>query len=474
MNTIRTKLSLLFSLFMISCVLGGILLNALFLEHYYIYRTKGIFLRTYGRIGVLSLHDRERLDEFLRTTDRDEGINTTMADRNLDMTYSSIPQRVALGRQRLPPEITRLIEANRMTLKRSYVYTIVQRPGHAEREIVFLSELNENEIIVLKKSMRGIDESVAIAHQFYTLAGLVIILMGGMFIYLYSRKITRPVIEMSAVAEEISNLDFDRRVTLDSQDEIGSLARSINRISEKLSAAMNALKEDVEHRKQLVRNMSHELKTPIGVIKGYAEGLKFGVVEDKEKTQKYCSVIAEECDRMDRMVQELLSLSMMESGMSQLNISRVDCEKVIETVLDRFQHAMSEKGITLEVSCQRDLFISADLELMERALNNYITNAMHHTEGQRQIKITAEKKNNEIRISVFNTGTHIPDNDLGNIWDVFYKVDKARTREYGGHGLGLSIVRLIAELHGGITGVENVDQGVLFFIELPATSAQKD
>jgi two-component system, OmpR family, sensor histidine kinase VanS len=469
-KSIKTKLFLLFLIFMASFVLCGVLLNALFLEHYYIYRNRGIFLQTGIQINDVYMNNRDSIIEVLRSTDREEGINIAIADNNLEIHYSSLPQKGDYHRERLPLEIEKLIKENTQTLEKSYVYSIVERPGRREREIVFLSLLDGKEFLVLKKSMKGISESVSIAHQFYLFAGLLIILLGGIVVFIFSGKITRPIIQMSTVAEGISNLDFERRVMVDSEDELGHLAGSINKMSEKLSASLNALKQDVEHRKELVRNMSHELKTPIGVIKGYAEGLKYGVVEDKEKTQKYCTVISDECDRMDGMVRELLSLSMLESGMSPLKISQVPVGEVIHTVADKFEPLFIEKSITLEVNCKEDLYLSADRELLERVVNNYITNAIHHAEGAKQIRVDAEKKDHGVRISVFNTGNHIQDENLENIWEVFYKVDRARSRHYGGHGLGLSIVRLIAELHGGTTGVENVKEGVLFFMELPSTS----
>jgi len=467
MNTIKIKLFLLFSIFMVSFVFSGILLNAVFLERYYIYKNKGIFLDLTGKIIHMYMNDRGSFDEFLKNTDRAEAINITITDDNLNVIYISLPQKMDSHSQRLPGEIERLISKNKEILGRTYVYSIVERPDHREREIVFLSQMEGREIIILKKSMKGIGESVSIANQFYIFSGLIIILFGGIFIFIFSAKITKPIIEMSNVAECISTLDFERRVVFDSMDEMGSLGRSINRMSEKLSASMKALKDDIERRKELVRNISHELKTPIGVIKGYAEGLKYGVADDKEKSKKYCNVISEECDRMDKMVQELLKLSAMEAGTFQLKISHFALNDVIRNIIDRFEPVFSEKIITVKVNCEKDLLISADMELIERAVNNYITNAINYSDGMKEIRVSAEWHNNKIRISVFNTGNHIPDEDLGNIWDVFYKVDKARTRQYGGHGLGLSIVKLIAELHNGTAGVENVDYGVIFFMEIP-------
>ena len=294
--------------------------------------------------------------------------------------------------------------------------------------------------------------------------------MGGIFIVIFSKKITRPIIEMSNVAEGISNLDFNKHVIYYSQDELGSLGKSINKMSEKLNANMGALRKDVSRRKQLVRNISHELKTPIGIIKGYAEGLKYGVADDKEKVQKYCQVIAEECNRMDKMVGELLNLSMLESGGVELNILRFNIEELVKKLVNRFEPLIIKEGITLDLDIQEDLVVFADYEYLGRALNNYITNAINHIGGMKIIRVIIKKEVDVIRISVFNTGKHISEEDLINIWDAFYKVDKARTRQYGGHGVGLSIVKLIVELHKGRVGVENVKEGVLFFIDIPQIS----
>ena len=230
---------------------------------------------------------------------------------------------------------------------------------------------------------------------------------------------------------------------------------------------MDGLKQDVERRKQLVRNISHELKTPIGVIKGYAEGLQFSVADDEEKRQKYCKVISDECDRMDSLVKELLNLSMLESGTFQLNTSEFDIRVLIQNIAERFETAFTEKGIEFECELDKELFVSADYELIERVIINFIINAINHVEGDKKISINILSMREKARIEVFNTGKHIQEEELVRIWDVFYKVDKARSREYGGNGLGLSISRLIGEAHGGKTGVENVNDGVMFFIEIP-------
>lgn len=447
-------------------VLCGILLNLFFLERYYIYKNEGLFIEMSTGINNEYINNRGNIDDYIKRIDRIEGMSCMITDSRRNVIYNSFPQPADPNAARLPSEIEQLLAQTENKPFQAYIYAVVEKPNDQAPQLTFIRQMTGGELMILRKPLKGVSESVSIANQFYLLAGLLMIFLGGVFTFPFARKITRPIIEMSEVAKNISNLHFDRRVTHSSQDEIGNLGRSINQMSEKLRANMDALKQDIELRKQLVRNISHELKTPIGVIKGYAEGLRFGVADDAEKTKKYCRVIADECDRMDAMVKELLNLSMLESGLFRLNVSRFDLGELIWKVSERFRPLLGEKGITLGLDIALKLELSADYELIERVVSNFLTNAIHHAEGANVIKVSAARTGAGTRISVFNSGAHIGEKDLASIWDVFYKVDQARSRQYGGHGLGLSIVKSIVDLHGGVVGVENTDGGVLFFAEI--------
>ena len=467
MKTIKTKIFLAFTIFMVFVVGGGILLNSIFLESYYIYRNKAVFISLSEKINSEYTEDKENSYEYMNNIYNIENISATIIDENLNVEYNSVGVKKDNNEKRLTKEIKQAILENEKKLSNKFVYYTEEKNNTQTNKLVFISKMSNGKFIILKKPFKSIGQSVSIANQFYMIAGLIVIFIGGIFILIFSKKITKPIIEMSNVAENISNLEFDKRVNFESQDELGKLGESINKISEKLCKSINELKEDVERRKHLVRNMSHELKTPIGIIKGYAEGLKYGVADDKEKMQKYCSVLVEECDRMDKLILELLNHSMMEVGMVKLNKTSFDAIDLIASIIERFKPTLIEKGIVFDFKFEKNYIINADRDMLEKAINNFITNAIDHVEGRNFIQLTAEKQENALKISVFNTGSHIQMEDLQKIWDVYYKVDKARSRKYGGHGLGLAIVKSIVQMHGGNTNVENLDEGVVFSIKIP-------
>lgn len=465
MKTIKTKLFLMFISLMAGFVVCSILLNTLFLENYYIYTSSSSFKQAANRINRAYDKGPGELDKLLKSIDRSEGISCAIYDKNQTLKYSSFPSSTTS--EKVPSEIEQLIRQDTKFIQKNFAYGIVQMPGYDSRDLAFVSRLNNGELLVMKKPLKGVIESTATANQFFMLSSLLIILLGSAVIYWFSKKITRPIIDMSNVAGAIANLDFSHRVEIDSQDEIGNLGRSINMTSEKLSRSIEAMREDVDRRKQLVRNMSHELKTPIGVIKGYAEGLKFGVADEPQKISRYCDVIASECDRMDVMVKDMLKLSLLESGSLELKPVLIDSQNLFERLIERFSPLLKEKEIEIQVDRATGLEIKADYDLVEQALSNFLLNALHYVNDDKLIILKAESTQTGVKLSVFNSGERIAQEDRARLWDVFFKADQARSREYGGHGLGLSIVKSIADAHGGGCGVDNIDNGVLFYLIIP-------
>ena len=223
-----------------------------------------------------------------------------------------------------------------------------------------------------------------------------------------------------------------------------------------------------EMRKEFLSNVTHELKTPIALIQGYAEGLKDNISEDAESREFYCDVIVDEASKMNKMVKKLLTLNQIESGNDMVELERFDIVALIRAVLESSEILMKQKEIRVQFHQDLPIDVWADEYMIEEVVTNYLTNAINHADKEKVIDVRVIREDKCVRISVFNTGEPIPQEDIDKIWMKFYKVDKARTREYGGSGIGLSIVKAIMESHNKPYGVINHSNGVEFWFELDA------
>ena len=280
----------------------------------------------------------------------------------------------------------------------------------------------------------------------------------------------------------MTELDFDAKY--ESQNfrvlEIEELGENMNNLSEKLEktiselkCANNELKQDIrrkeeidEMRKEFLSNVSHELKTPIALIQGYAEGLKEFIDEDPDSRNYYCEVIMDESDKMNKMVQKLLTLNQLEFGNDVIEMTRFNIVELISGVISASNLLAVQKEVTINFDASEPYYVWGDEFKVEEVVTNYLSNALNHIAGENVIDIKCKKREGILRTSVFNTGAPIPEEDIEKIWIKFYKVDKARTREYGGSGIGLSIVKAIMDSMNQRCGVINHENGVEFWFEL--------
>ena len=279
----------------------------------------------------------------------------------------------------------------------------------------------------------------------------------------------------------MSNLDFSEKYKVKSNDEIGMLGNSINSLSESLENKIQELKEanielekDIEEtskisemRRQFVSDVSHELKTPIALIQGYAEGLADNVVTDEESRKYYVDVILDEANKMSELTRGLLDLTNLEYGKNELNIQEFDITSLVASITKKNELLLNEKNITLEFDDSSHYEVMGDVFRIEQVVTNYLNNAIKNIDDKKKIKIIIEEKDNDIiRINIENTGKNIDIEDMSRIWVRFYKVDNSRNRASGGSGIGLSLVRAIMTQHGNQYGVENTKDGVNFWFEL--------
>ena len=223
-----------------------------------------------------------------------------------------------------------------------------------------------------------------------------------------------------------------------------------------------------EARRAFISNVSHELKTPIALIQTYSEGLRENAAENPEERDYYCRVIEEEAQHLSQVISRMTMLMQLQSGKAELQIERFDIRALCEKLLERHAPLFEEHHIPMPVLPQAAAYVWGDALLIENVLTNYMTNALNHVNENGCIRIQWHAVNDTtLHITVYNSGSHIPGEDLPHIWESFYKADKAHTRSYGGSGIGLSVVAAIMQVHRMPYGVRNTENGVEFFIELP-------
>ena len=372
-------------------------------------------------------------------------------------------------------------------LRRTEDYTI-QKMNDDKVNMGFLEmwgTLVSGNYFMMRIPLKSISANAAISNEFIMYISIAAVLMSVILVWWLSRRITKPIRELTDLSTRMAGLDFDAKYTSGGSDEIGQLGEHFNQMSEKLEqtiselkAANNELQRDIEKktqidemRKDFLSNVSHELKTPLALISGYAEGLKECINDDAESREFYCDVIMDEAGKMNNMVKKLLTLNQLEFGNDKVEMERFDLAQLIQGKLASTRILAQPKGAELIYEGPETLHAWGDEFNVEEVLNNYLSNAINHVEGEMKIRVSAVLKDDKVRVTVFNTGQPIPEEDLDKLWVKFYKVDKARTREYGGSGVGLSIVKAIMDSMNQDYGVQNCRDGVEFWFELESAEA---
>lgn len=352
--------------------------------------------------------------------------------------------------------------------------------------VLMEATLDNGNNLYIRLPTTPIQDSVNISNSSIYAIGLATIILGGIAIVFITERFTKPIEELNDIANEMSNLNFKRKYRIhDTQDEIDELGKSINTLSDKLEDTIHQLKlsnaeleKDIENkskidemRKQFISDVSHELKTPIALIQGYAEGLVDGVITDEENKKFYQEVILDEANKMDKLVKRLLELMKLEYEDRKFNDTKFDIVELIHEVIKNSKVVIEEKNIEIEFKETVPTYVFADDFYIEQVVTNYFTNALKNVleiGGKKKIKISIKqaKDDSKLRISVYNTGNKIDEENLNRIWTRFYKVDESRDRSKGGTGIGLALVKAIMTKYNSAYGVINKKDGVEFFFEI--------
>lgn len=349
-----------------------------------------------------------------------------------------------------------------------------------QQSLYLRGSLPNNYKVLLQVPVLPMKEAVAISNTISLAIGLAMLIVGVIVVFITAKRIAKPVKELSDIAVSMQNLDFSRKYTGHRNDEIEALGKAINMLSEKLEITIAALKKknDVlqkdnemksridEMRKEFIANASHELKTPIALIAGYAEGLKDNIAADEQSKNAYIDVIHDEAMRMDGIIRQMLEIMELEIANDVLNAETFSMNDLIEDVIHSCSLLAENTRTDIKYDVDDNVTVYGDYWRIYRSVLNYLTNALHHVDENKKIVLTLKDEGSKVYLGVYNSGHHIPESESEKIWEKFYKTDKAHTREYGGTGLGLSIVKTTVKLHGGECGFVNKPKGVEFYIIL--------
>lgn len=488
LKSVRVKLFLTLCVVVIIIILFLILINNFVLETFYLYsKQKNVYvlynaINNYYNNPNSNINIELELEKAAINNNFDILIKT---DKNI-MIYSTNKDFISSFTSK--NNISSIIYKNEEVLYKNDKITLrkLDDSTNGLTFILFTAKLDNGYMLYIRMPVGSIHESVKISNRFLYLIGGLTILVGGIFVSFISKKFTSPIVELNSIAKKMAKLDFSHKYrTTDTDDEINNLGKSINIMSDKLEKTIKQLRatnieleKDIEEkskidemRKQFISDVSHELKTPIALIQGYAEGLIENVNTDEENRKFYSEVILDEANKMDKLVKELLELMKLEYGKREFNNEKFDIQELISEVVRKSKVMIEENKIQIDYINDTPIYVYADEFYIEQIVTNYLTNAIKHVEqkdGKKLIKITnkVDIEKNKVRIYVFNTGENIKEEDLNRIWNRFYKIDESRNREDGGTGIGLSVVKAIMNNYENDYGVVNKETGVEFYFDL--------
>jgi signal transduction histidine kinase len=410
------------------------ILNSSLSERFYIHSKTAQIIDTYNILSDVSM------DGTLYSEDYYVAFENLCSGRNVSILVIASDGTVLLSSQSEASMIRNQLFNSLLGMKNnskelaSSEHYIVKRQVDAfsnQENIFLVGSLEDGNTILIRSAVDGIRDSVRVSNRFLLFVGL----FGVLIAFVVSEIVAGPIADL-----EQKNASLQHDLVLREQSE--------------------------KMRKEFLSNVSHELKTPIALIQGYAEGLNEGVSEDPESRAYYCEVILDEAHKMNQMVQQMLTLNQLEFGEEEFSMEHIDLISMIRSVNAVSKILLENEGITLNYVGPEELFVWADPFWVEQVYSNYLNNAIHHCEGEKRIEVVVIEDATSAKIQVFNTGKPIPEESIGRIWEKFYKVDKARTREYGGSGIGLSVVKAIMDGFGKPYGVKNHENGVCFWFEL--------
>ncbi len=469
-----TALTVLFLVFLFTVV------QFMFMDDVFLLATKFNIAEVTDRIQKLDFSDddyKSKLSDYEAEfniyleiySDRDKLIYTSQSN---DTIYQGSSDDVG----ELKPRIMRILSR---TENSDGSYYEIRREMYASAQyLVYGCFFGDDMAMEVYYSVDVITENAEIASiALAVLTFFVVVVIFG-FIFFISNRFSVPIREIERATKKMANMDFSEKCRDYRIKEIDNLSASINTLSDTLSGTLDKLKDEnrqLEYdiqaekkqdkaRRSFIANVSHELKTPIAIIQGYAEGMRLGIGCDS--TEEFCDIIIDESQKMNNLIMRLMEYMHLSSGAYKANRTVFSISELLGEIIESRSFALKEKKASVTFEIDPSFIGFSDTILIENIFNNYLSNALSHLDFENIIRVTAEDTGKSYRVTVFNSGKHIPGTDLENIWQGFYRADKSHSRAEGRFGLGLSFVATMQEIMNEKFGCENVPGGVSFWFDI--------
>lgn len=460
---IRWKIFFLMFSVVLMIILGLIATNTIYLEKFYI-KNKKEKLVELGQILI----DPKYVIDFQNL---EMHSNVAILIKRTDELYK-LEKEAVLPKEEIDEIIVQL-------KNNEYVFKEITLLDYRGKVLILFMPYMRDRYIEIITPLSFIQEGLEISTRYHLLIIVLALIIGSSMSFVFSKKMTDPILKLKEITQRISLLDFNIKFEKERKDEIGELGYAINKMGgtlekniDEINKVNKKLMEDIENekrldklRKEFIASVSHELKTPIAIIQGYAQGLMENIAETEEDRNFYCEIIVEESLKMDSLVKELLLITQMDSGYFKIEKEKVDLYQMIKDIRDKY----SSKNREIKYIGEKDIFAYCDEKYIDRVLENLVVNALKYSTGDREVTITVDDIENRYKVIISNESENLSEDDLENIWTPFYRVNKARDRD--GHGLGLAIVRGILENHKSNFGVYITEKNIInFWFELEKSS----
>lgn len=604
-KSVSRHVALLFVVVELIFCVGMFLINNVYLERYYELRIERTLEKAYELVDSNISDDTGINEDFFENRfvriERTNNLTMVILNKDFDMVFGATAPGADVMAGRLYAYSMGFDTDDADVIRKTDAYTVQKRSDAmmgTEYLEIWGDLVSSDYHVIMRIPMESIRVNARISNEFLFYMLIIMLILTMIVIHYLSNRIAKPIRELTDLSQRMANLDFNAKYTSGGTDEIGQLGEHFNQMSEtleetisRLKTANNQLQQDLDEkakieqmRSEFLSNVSHELKTPIALIQGYAEGLKDCVNDDPEDRDYYCGVIIDESAKMNTLVRRLLTLNQIEFGDNEVEMKRFDLGNLIAGKIQSTQILASQKDAKIEYDGPSCIHAWGDEFKVEEVLTNYLSNAINHVDGENHIVVRtrlvgpdgverefpaefgteaggfsagsgagnaadsgddkdvvmtaewrpadepgpgsgagakgnagagskagsgadagrpavgdnssrvvdaayqpADDKNSTgaavapvqpqggmvVRTTVYNTGEHIPEKDLEKVWDKFFKVDRARTRAYGGSGVGLSIVKAIMDSFHQKCGVRNVEDGVEFWFDLESADGEQ-